>query len=78
MAKAHDRIVEFTLALVAAADTLAVSAVKYYRDRGQQLAGTGYSIAFSGGSAAVDPVEIVLGELLPPPTHVRFAGFGAF
>jgi hypothetical protein len=78
MAKAHDRIVEFTLALVAAADTLAVTGVNYYRDRGSLAAATPYAIKFSGGSAAVDPVEVALGELLPPPTHVRFSGFGAF
>jgi hypothetical protein len=77
MAKAHDRIIEFNITLNAAADTLAVDSVKYYRDRGQLDANNGYTLAISGGSAAVSPKEVSLGETMPPPTHARFK-FTAF
>ena len=77
MAKVHDRIVEFSLTMNAAGDTVAVTAVKYYQNRGQLDAGVGLSKAFTGGSAGVSPKEIELGETLPPPTHVRFV-FAAF
>jgi hypothetical protein len=72
MAKVHDRILEFTVATDDSAETLAVTAVKYYRDRAQLDASNGFALAFSGGSAAVTPVEITMGETVPPPTHIRF------
>jgi hypothetical protein len=72
MAKIHDRIIEFNITLVAAADTLAVDSVKYYRDRGQLDASNGLSLAISGGSAGTSPKEVSLGETMPPPTHARF------
>lgn len=73
MAKIHDRILEFTVTTDDSAETLAVSAVRYYRNRQELDALTGYmDLAFSGGAAAVTPVEIAFGELCPPPTHVRF------
>ena len=72
MAKAHDRIIEFTVVPEPTGNTLAVTAVKYYRDRAQLDASNGFSLAFSGGSAATTGVEIALGDNMPPPTHVRF------
>lgn len=72
MAKIHDRIVEFNITLNAAADTLAVDSIKYYRDRGQLDAANGKTLAQSGGTAAVSGVEVTLGETMPPPTHCRF------
>jgi hypothetical protein len=71
MAKAHDRIVELSITPNAGADTIAITAVKYYRDRAQLAASNGFSLAFSGGSAATTGVECALGETLPPPTHIR-------
>ena len=72
MAKIHDRIVEFNIALVAAADTLEVTSVKYYRDRGQLDASNGKLLPITGGAAATSPREIAFGDTMPPPTHVRF------
>lgn len=72
MAKVHDRIVEFNITLVAAADTLAVDSVKFYRDRAQLDASNGLTINTSGGAAGTSPKEVSLGEVLPPPTIVRF------
>jgi len=77
MAKAHDRILEFNIALVAAADTLEVTSAKFYRDRGQLAAGTGFTLTISGGAAGTSPKEVEFGELAPPPTHARFV-FAAF
>lgn len=73
MAKVHDRILEITFVADESGDSVAVSALKYYQNRGQLDAGTGYSLAYSGGSDAVTPVEITLGETVPPPTHIRLA-----
>lgn len=72
MAKVHDRIVEFNITLNAAGDTLEVTSVKYYQNRGQLAAGTGLTKAISGGAAGTSPKEIEFGETLPPPTHARF------
>lgn len=72
MAKIHDRIVEITLLTDDSADTLAVSAVKYYRDRGELDASNGLSLSFTPTTAQTSPAEITLGELMPPPTHIRF------
>lgn len=73
MAKIHDRILELTVATANGAATLACTAVRYYRNRTELNALTGYmDLAFSGGAAAVTPVEITFGELCPPPTHIRF------
>jgi hypothetical protein len=73
MAKAHDRILELTLVADESGDSVAVSDVKYYRDRAQLDAANGFDVAFSGGADAVTPVEIELGETVPPPTHIRLA-----
>ena len=72
MAKAHDRIVEASITLVAAADTLQVTALKFYRDRGKLAAADGLSIGYTPTSAQASPAEIELGEYLPNPSHLRF------
>lgn len=75
MSKVHERVLEVTFTTANGAQTLTVSALKYYRDRGQLLAGTGFSLTFSPSTAqalASGVPEIALGELTPPPTHLRF------
>lgn len=77
MAKVHDRILELSLTMNAAGDTVAVSAVKYYRDRAELAAANGLNMLFDTVAAQVSPAEIQFGELVPPPTHLRmvFAPF---
>jgi hypothetical protein len=77
MAKIHDRVIELALTMNAAADTVAVTAVNYYRDRAQLDASNPIVLSSTPTSAQTSPAEISLGELLPPPTHIRltFANF---
>jgi len=77
MSKAHSRIVELLVTMNAAADTVTVTGVNYYRDEGQLVAATPYALKFTSGSAQTSPSDIFLGELLPPPTQIRFT-FSAF
>lgn len=77
MAKVHDRIVELSLTMNAAADTVAVTAVKYYRDRAELAAANGLLLTTDTVAAQISPAEIQFGELVPPPTHLRFV-FAAF
>lgn len=72
MAKAHDRILEITCSTDDSAETLQVTAVKYYRDRAQLDAANGRDMSFSPTTAQTSPAEIAFGETLPPPTHMRF------
>lgn len=72
MAKAHDRVVQIEMTPVAAADTIQVTAVKFFRDRGQLAANTPLLITYSGTGAQTSPAEIEFGEYLPNPSHLRF------
>jgi hypothetical protein len=72
MAKVHERILEFNITLNAASDNLAVTSLKYYRDRAELAASNGLALSIDTTSAQTSPAEIQLGELMPPPTHVRF------
>ena len=72
MAKAHDRILEITATSALAATTLAVTALKYYRDRAELAASNAYTVKYTPTSAQTSPAEITLGEVFPPPTHLRF------
>lgn len=77
MAAVHDRILEFNITLNAAADTLAVDSVNFYRDRGRLDASDPFNAGVVGGAASVSPQEVQLSGVLPPPTHYRFV-FAAF
>jgi len=77
MAKVHERTIEFAITLNAAADTLAVSALNYYRDDSQLAASTPFALKIDTNAAQTSPADIILGELMPPPTRVRFT-FSAF
>jgi len=71
MAKAHDRILELTVVPEPTGNTVAVTAVKYYRDRAQLDAGNGF-LTSGTVAAGTTGVEVQIGEVLPPPTHIRF------
>lgn len=76
MAKIHDRILEVKFTTANGAQTLNVTALNYYRDRGQLDAGVAFPIASeniptTALGVATNP-EVKVGELVPPPTHIRF------
>lgn len=77
MAKIHERTIELLCTMNAAADTVTVTGVNYYRDDAQLAAGAGYALKFTSGAAQTSPSDIFLGELMPPPTRLRFT-FAAF
>ena len=66
MSKAHDRIVELVFAADDSAETVVVSAVNYFRDG----AATAFPLKFTQTSPNTTGTQIVLGELMPPPTHI--------
>lgn len=72
MAKVHDRILEVTLVADDSAETIAVSAVKFYRDRAMLAASEAYSVEYTPATAQTSPAELTFGETMPPPTHLRF------
>jgi hypothetical protein len=76
MAKIHDRILEIKFTTANGAQTLNVTALNYYRDRGQLDAAnpfplTSQDIPTGALGVATNP-EVRTGELVPPPTHIRF------
>lgn len=73
MAKAHDRLVVIDITANAAADTMVVNSVNYFRDRGAAA----YALKFTQTSPNTTGTEVVFGELLPPPTHIQLT-FAAF
>jgi hypothetical protein len=66
MAKAHDRVVEIVFVADDSAETVIVSAVNYFRDRGA----VAYPLKFTQTSPNTTGTELVFGELMPPPTHI--------
>lgn len=77
MAKIHDRTVELAVTANAAADTITVTAVNYYRDDYQLAAAAPQALKFTLGAAQTSPSDILLGELMAPPTRIRLT-FAAF
>jgi hypothetical protein len=72
MAKAHDRVLEIVCTMDESDDTIAVTALKYYRDRAKLAAAEAYSVKYTPATALATGGEITLGEVMPPPTHIRF------
>lgn len=66
MSKVHERVVELVFVADDSAETVAVSAVNYYRDGSSSA----FPITFTQTSQLTGG-ELVLGELLPPPTRIR-------
>ena len=67
MAKAHNRVVELVFVADDSAETVIVSAVNYYRTPDA----TAYALKFVQTSPNTTGTELELGELMPPPTHLR-------
>lgn len=71
MSKIHDRYVEIVMTTANGAQTVVASAVNYYRDKAQLDATNPFVQKAVFPAASASPYEIVLGELLPPPTIIR-------
>lgn len=70
MGKVHERILAIAITCDEGDDTVVSTAVTYYRTRADLDASDGKSLTFTAGSAAANH-ELELGQLLPPPTHIR-------
>jgi len=70
MAKAHDRILEIALTCDEGDDTTVITAVNYYRHRGQLIDTNPRVLTITAGSAAANH-ETEMGEAVPPPTIIR-------
>lgn len=67
MGKAHDRVLELDFTADDSAETVVMNSVEYFRTRDD----TAYALKFTQTSPNTTGTEIVLGELLPPPTHIK-------
>lgn len=72
MAKAHDRVLSIVCTLDESDDSIAVTALNYYRDRSKIDAAEPFALSYTPSTAQTSPAEITLGEVVPPPTHIRF------
>ena len=70
MAKAHDRILEIVFECDESDDDVEVSAINYYRDRGQLTDSNPRVLTITAGAAAANH-EVEMGEAVPPPTIIR-------
>lgn len=70
MSKVHDRIVAIAITCDEGDDTVVSTAVYYYRNRAALTDSDPEVIKFTAGDAAANH-ELELGQLLPPPTHIR-------
>jgi hypothetical protein len=67
MGKAHDRIVELVFVADDSSETVVVSEVNYFRVPED----TKYALKFTQTSPNTTGTLLVLGELMPPPTHIK-------
>ena len=67
MAKAHNRTVEIVFVADDSAETAIVSALNYYRTPDASA----YPLKLTQTSPNTTGTELELGELMPPPTHLR-------
>jgi hypothetical protein len=72
MAKVHDRILELAVLCDESDDFVSVTAINYYRNRAHYADSDAEAIAHTAGAAAATH-EVVLNQLLPPPTHIILA-----
>ena len=77
MARVHERTLEFAMTMNAAADTVALTALNYYRTDAELAAANPFALTISTVAAQTSPADVLVGELIPPPTRIRFT-FSAF
>lgn len=78
MAKMHIRTLEIKVTTNNGAQTVAATAVNYFRSDAELAAGTPFPLAATAaesgtalGVAVASPYDIYLGELVPPPSRIR-------
>lgn len=78
MAKVHTRTLELKVTTNNGAQTVAVTAVNYYRTDAELAAATPFPLAATAaesgtalGVAVASPYDVFLGELVPPPSRIR-------
>ena len=78
MAKVHIRTIELKVTTNNGAQTVAVTAVNYYRTDAELAAANPFPLAATAtesgtalGTAVVSPYDVYLGELMPPPSRLR-------
>lgn len=71
MAKMHDRYLEIVFTTANGAQTVVASKVNYYRDKSYLDATNPFTLAATFPTASASPYDIVMGELVPPPTIIR-------
>ena len=72
MAKIHDRLLVLSVLCDESDDYVSVTAINYYRNRAHYADSDGEAISHTAGDAAATH-EVVLNQLLPPPTHIILA-----
>ena len=72
MAKVHERILEVAITCDESDDSVVATAVNYYRNRGELEDSNPKVLQSTPGSAAANH-EIVMGEMVPPPSIIRIA-----
>ncbi len=71
MAKMHDRWLEIVFTTTNGAQQVVASKVNYYRSDSELNAGTPFTLTSVFPVASASPYDIVIGELLAPPTKIR-------
>ena len=71
MSKAHDRILELLVLCDESADTVQITAVRYYRNRGQLDAATPHVLNATFGALSATHETEMGDAAIPPPTHIR-------
>jgi hypothetical protein len=70
MSDVHARFLKLEVTADESDDTLTVDAIEFFRTKQDYVADTNaYTVPFSGGTAAAEPI-VALGSVLPPPTHI--------
>jgi hypothetical protein len=71
MSKVHDRILELEVLCDESADTVQITAVNYYRNRGRLDASEPHVLNITVAALAANH-ECEMGDAaIPPPTHLR-------
>jgi hypothetical protein len=78
MAKVHIRTIELKVTTNNGAQTVAVTAVNYYRTDAELAASNPFPLTATAsesgtalGTAVASPYDVYLGELMPPPSRIR-------
>lgn len=71
MPKAHDRILEILTTSDESDDSIVITGIRWYRDRGKLADAQPMTIIATPGAASATGHETALGQNVPPFTHIR-------